>query len=428
MSPTFDSLSIRNYRVYATGGILSNTGTWMGRVAQDWVVLTELTDNSGTALGIVTGLQFLPMLLLAPWTGSVIDRVPKRVLLMVSQAMLGLAALAGGVLVVTGTAQLWHFYLIALATGLATAFDNPARQSFVSEMVPMGKLANAVALNSASFNLGRLAGPGVAGLVIAAFGSGPALLINAASFVAVIYALSLMRPGELSPAPLVRGRGSAIDGLRYVRGRPDILLVLLLVFVLGTFGLNFQMSIALMATEVFDKGAEGYGLLGTLLAVGSLGAALLAARRNEPRLRVLLLSLAGFTVAATVAALAPTYWTFAIALAACGMTALSATTTANAMVQMRSAPSMRGRVMALYMALFVGGKPIGGPILGVIGDAFGARWTVGVGAVAVGITLVVVSFWLARHENVEVTYSSQRRPRVRVTAAPPAHDLPQAVR
>ncbi|MGO1165612.1 MAG: MFS transporter, partial [Janibacter sp.] len=369
-----------------------------------------------------------PMLLLAPWTGSVIDRVPKRVLLMVSQAMLGLAALAGGVLVVTGTAQLWHFYLIALATGLATAFDNPARQSFVSEMVPMGKLANAVALNSASFNLGRLAGPGVAGLVIAAFGSGPALLINAASFVAVIYALSLMRPGELSPAPLVRGRGSAIDGLRYVRGRPDILLVLLLVFVLGTFGLNFQMSIALMATEVFDKGAEGYGLLGTLLAVGSLSAALLAARRNEPRLRVLLLSLAGFTVAATVAALAPTYWTFAIALAACGMTALSATTTANAMVQMRSAPSMRGRVMALYMALFVGGKPIGGPILGVIGDAFGARWTVGVGAVAVGITLVVVSFWLARHENVEVTYSSQRRPRVRVTAAPPAHDLPQAVR
>ena len=433
MSSTFASLAVHNYRVYAAGGILSNTGTWMGRVAQDWVVLTELTDNSGTALGIVTGLQFLPMLLLAPWTGSVIDRVPKRLLLMVSQAMLGLAALAGGVLVVTGTAQLWHFYLIALATGLATAFDNPARQSFVSEMVPMDRLANAVALNSASFNLGRLAGPGAAGLVIAAVGSGPALLVNAASFVAVIFALTLMRSSELSPAPRVRGRGSVLGGLRYVRSRPDILLVLVLVFVLGTFGLNFQMSIALMATEVFDRGAEGYGFLGTLLAVGSLSAALLAARRNQPRLRVLLLSLVGFTVASTAAALAPTYWTFAVALALCGMTALSATTTANAMVQMRSDPSMRGRVMALYMALFVGGKPIGGPIIGVIGDALGARWTVGVGAIAVGATLALVSFWLARHENVEVSYSSQRRPHLQIVSAPapapaPVPDVPEVVR
>lgn len=426
MSSTFASLAVRNYRVYFTGGIISNTGTWMGRVAQDWVVLTQLTDHSASALGIVTGLQFLPMLLLAPWTGSVIDRVPKRMLLMVSQAMLGLAALAGGVLVITGTAQLWHFYLIALATGLATAFDNPARQSFVSEMVPMGQLANAVALNSASFNLGRLAGPGVAGVVIAAFGSGPALLVNAGSFVAVIFALSLMRAAELSPAPRVRGRGSAIDGLRYVRGRPDIMLVLVLVFVLGTFGLNFQITIALMATEVFGRGAEGFGLLGTILAVGSLSAALLAARRNQPRLRVLLISLVGFTAAATAAALAPTYWTFAIALAACGMSALSATTTANAMVQMRSDPQMRGRVMALYMALFVGGKPIGAPIIGAIGDLLGARWTVGVGALAVGITLAAVSFWLARHENVEVSYSSQRRPHVQIATAP-VQDLERAV-
>lgn len=426
MSSTFASLAVRNYRVYFTGGIISNTGTWMGRVAQDWVVLTQLTDHSASALGIVTGLQFLPMLLLAPWTGSVIDRVPKRMLLMVSQAMLGLAALAGGVLVITGTAQLWHFYLIALATGLATAFDNPARQSFVSEMVPMGQLANAVALNSASFNLGRLAGPGVAGVVIAAFGSGPALLVNAGSFVAVIFALSLMRAAELSPAPRVRGRGSAIDGLRYVRGRPDIMLVLVLVFVLGTFGLNFQITIALMATEVFGRGAEGFGLLGTILAVGSLSAALLAARRNQPRLRVLLISLVGFTAAATAAALAPTYWTFAIALAACGMSALSATTTANAMVQMRSDPQMRGRVMALYMALFVGGKPIGAPIIGAIGDLLGARWTVGVGALAVGITLAAVSFWLARHENVEVSYSSQRRPHVQIATAP-VQDLQRAV-
>ncbi|CAM3987072.1 MFS transporter [Janibacter anophelis] len=427
MSPTFASLSIRNYRIYALGAIVSNVGTWMGRVAQDWVVLTELTDHSASALGIVTGLQFLPMLLLAPWTGAVTDRYPKRVLLLVTQAMLGLAALAGGVLVVTGTAQLWHFYLLALVTGIATAFDNPARQTFVSEMVPRERLSNAVALNSASFNLGRLIGPAVAGLVIAWVGSGQALLVNSLTFVSVIIALLCMRARELTPAPRVTGRGSALEGLRYVRGRPDIVLVMVLIFVLGTFGMNFQITIALMATQVFDRGAEDYGLLGSIMAVGSLSAALLAARRSEPRLRVLLTSLAGFTLAAGAAALAPTYVTFAIALAACGLTALTVMTTANAMVQMRTEPMMRGRVMALYMAIFFGGTPLGAPIIGWIGDVLGPRWTIGVGAVAVGITLAGVAVWLARHENVEVTYSSQRRPRVRITSAP-THDVPQAAR
>ena len=427
MSPTFASLSIRNYRIYALGAIISNVGTWMGRVAQDWVVLTELTDHSASALGIVTGLQFLPMLVLAPWTGAVVDRCPKRVLLLITQAALGLAALAGGLLVVTGAAALWHFYLLALVTGIASAFDNPARQTFVSEMVPRERLSNAVALNSASFNLGRLIGPAVAGLVIAGIGSGQALLVNSLSFVTVIIALLLMRASELTPAPRVTGRGSALEGLRYVRGRPDIVLVMVLIFVLGTFGMNFQITIALMATQVFGKGAEEYGLLGSVMAIGSLSAALLAARRSEPRLRVLLLSLVGFTFAATGAALAPTYATFAVALAACGLTALTAMTTANAMVQMRTEATMRGRVMALYMAIFFGGTPLGAPIIGWIGDVLGPRWTIGIGAAAVGITLVVVSIWLGRHENVEVTYSSQRRPRVRVLSTP-THDVPEAAR
>lgn len=427
MSPTFASLSIHNYRIYALGMIISNVGTWMGRVAQDWVVLTELTDHSASALGIVTGLQFVPMLLLAPWTGAVADRYPKRHLLLVTQAVLGLTALLGGILVLTGVAQLWHFYLLALTTGIATAFDNPARQTFVSEMVPRERLANAVALNSASFNLGRLIGPAVAGLVIAGVGVGQALLVNAVTFAAVIAALSAMRARELTPAPVARGRGSALEGLRHVRGRPDILLILVLIFVLGTFGMNFQLTIALMATKVFDRGAEDYGLLGSIMAVGSLSAALLAARRGTPRLRVLLLSLVGFTGASGAAALAPTYWAFAAALAACGLTALTAMTTANAMVQMRTEPVMRGRVMALYMAIFFGGTPLGAPLIGWIGDVLGPRWTVGVGSIAVGITLVAVSFWLARHENVEVSYSSQRRPRVRVVASP-THDVPQAAR
>lgn len=427
MSPTFASLSIRNYRIYALGAIVSNVGTWMGRVAQDWVVLTELTDHSASALGIVTGLQFLPMLLLAPWTGAVVDRFPKRSLLLLTQAVLGLTALVGGVLVVTGAAQLWHFYLLALMTGVATAFDNPARQTFVSEMVPRERLSNAVALNSASFNLGRLIGPAVAGLVIAGIGSGQALLVNSLSFVTVIVALLALRASELTPAPRVTGRGSAREGLRYVRGRPDIILVMVLIFVLGTFGMNFQITIALMATQVFGRGAEDYGLLGSIMAVGSLSAALLAARRGEPRLRVLLLSLVGFTFAAAGAAIAPTYASFAVALAACGLTALTAMTTANAMVQMRTDPMMRGRVMALYMAIFFGGTPLGAPIIGWVGDVLGPRWTIGIGAAAVGVTLVGVSIWLGRHENVEVTYSSQRRPRVRVSSAP-THDVPQAAR
>lgn len=427
MSPTFASLSIRNYRIWAAGALVSNVGTWMGRVAQDWVVLTELTDHSATALGVVTGLQFAPMLLLAPWTGAVTDRVPKRALILVAQATLGLSALIGGLLVVSGTAQLWHFYLLALLTGVATAFDNPARQTFVGEMVPAERLANAVALNSASFNLGRLVGPGVAGLTIAAIGSGPTMLANAVTFAAVIASLLLMRPSELTPAPRSARRGSVVEGLRYVRSRPDIKLVMVLIFVLGTFGMNFQLTIALMATQVFDKGSQEYGLLGSVMAVGSLSAALLAARRGEPRLRVLLLALVGFTVASGAAAVAPSYLTFAIALAACGLSALTAMTTANAMVQMRTEPSMRGRVMALYMAIFFGGTPLGAPLVGWIGDVLGPRWTIGIGAAAVGLTLVVVSAWLIRREDVTVSYESQRRPHVRVTVRP-TQIMPEAAK
>lgn len=427
MSPTFASLSIRNYRIWAAGALVSNVGTWMGRVAQDWVVLTELTDHSATALGIVTGLQFAPMLLLAPWTGAVTDRMPKRALILIAQATLGLSALIGGLLVVSGSAQLWHFYLLALLTGVATAFDNPARQTFVGEMVPAERLANAVALNSASFNLGRLVGPGVAGLTIAAIGSGPTMLANAVTFAAVIASLLLMRPSELTPAPRSARRGSVVEGLRYVRSRPDIKLVMVLIFVLGTFGMNFQLTIALMATQVFDKGSQEYGLLGSVMAVGSLSAALLAARRGEPRLRVLLLALVGFTVASGAAAVAPSYLTFAIALAACGLSALTAMTTANAMVQMRTEPSMRGRVMALYMAIFFGGTPLGAPLVGWIGDVLGPRWTIGIGAAAVGLTLVAVSAWLIRREDVTVSYESQRRPHVRVTVRP-TQIMPEAAK
>ena len=406
-SATFASLRVHNYRLYAAGGLISNSGTWMGRVAQDWLVLTELTDHSASALGIATGLQFAPLLLLAPWSGMIADRFPKRRILLATQSTLLATALLLGALTVTGAVQLWHVYALALVQGLAQAVDNPARQTFVSEMVGPGLLANAVALNSASFHAGRMIGPGVAGLLIAAYGTGVAMLANAASFPLLIVALLVMRARELQPAPLARGRGQIREGLAYVRGRPDLQVVMVLVFVLGTFGLNFQITTALMATRAFGKGPTEFGLLGSVMAIGSLSAALLSARRARPRLRVLLLALAGFTVASGLAALAPTYEWFAVALVPCGLAALTAMTTANALVQLPVDPSVRGRVMALYMAIFMGGTPIGAPLIGRLGDWAGPRWTIGVGTIAVGLSVLVVGGWLVRRENGKVGTSTQ---------------------
>ncbi|MEI2778898.1 MAG: MFS transporter [Tetrasphaera sp.] len=415
MRPTFAALSVRNYRLWFVGALVSNIGTWMARVAQDWLVLTELTTHSASALGTVTGLQFLPFLLLAPWAGALVDRLPKRALLLATQSALGLVSLVTGLLVVTGAAQLWQVYLLALLQGIVTAVDNPARQVFVSEMVPASKLANAVALNSASFNAGRLIGPGVAGLVIAAWGTGIALLVNAATFAAVLLSVGLLDRRTLTPAPRRAGRGSIREGFASVRRRPDIKLIMLLVFVFGTFGMNFQITMALMATQVFDKGPSEYGLLGSIMAIGSLSAALLSARRANPRLRHLLIALAAFTASATAAALAPSYAVFALALIPVGLAMLTALTTANAMIQLRTSPQMRGRVMALYMAILMGGTPFGAPVIGWIGDHFGARWTIGIGPLAVGVTLAVVSVYLWRAQDVHVVIDSQHRPHVQIT-------------
>ena len=414
MSPTFASLKVYNYRVFASGALISNTGTWMGRVAQDWLVLTQLTAHSSVALGIVTGLQFAPLALFAPISGMIADRFPKRRILFVTQSALALTSLLTGVLVVTGAVQLWHIYLLAFIQGVATALDNPARQTFVSEMVPQECLSNAVGLNSASFNAARLIGPGVAGLVIAAVGTGPAFFVNTLSFVAVLFALSKLRPGELNPAPRPRGKGQIREGLRYVRGRPDIVLIMGLVFVLGTFGMNFQMTTALMATAVFHKGAGAYGLLGSIMAVGSLSAALLSARRRNPRLRILLAALAGFSVASAASALASSYIWFAVLLIPVGLFALTVLTTANSMVQLSVDPAMRGRVMALYMAVFMGGTPLGSPLIGWIGSAWGPRWTILVGSVATGLAVLVATVYLVRNEDIHVSYHRQHRPRLSV--------------
>jgi MFS family permease len=415
VSPTFRALNSYNYRVWLSGSMVSNVGTWMQRVAQDWLVLTILTHHSAEAVGIITGLQFLPMLLLAPYGGLIADRVPKRLLLMATQLMLGLLALGLGVLVVTGVVQLWMVYGFALALGAVTALDNPARQTFVSEMVPREHLSNAVGLNSATFNAGRLIGPGIAGLLIAWVGTGPVFMINAASFGAVLISLTRMRTPELRVTPVTaRAKGQLRDGFRYVWHRPDIMLILVIVFAVGSFGLNFQMTTAFMATTVFHKGAGEYGLLGSIMAIGSLAGALLSARRERPRMRHVVGAALAFGVFASINAMMPTYLLFAITLVPVGLSALTMITSANATVQMSVEPALRGRVMALYMAVFMGGTPIGSPIVGWIGGQWGARWSILTGGLVTIVTALGAIVWLVRTHRVRISSDLIEVPHLRV--------------
>ncbi|WP_182541305.1 MFS transporter [Nocardioides ginsengisegetis] len=384
MSPTFRSLSNANYRRYAAGGVVSNVGTWMQRVAQDWLVLL-LTDNSGTAIGITTGLQFLPFLLLSPWAGLVADRIPKRRLLQLTNLGMAVPALVLAALALTGTVQIWHVYVLALVLGTAAAFDAPARQSFVSEMVDHDDLTNAVGLNSASFNAARIVGPAVAGVLIAAFGGGVGatglvILFNGLSYAAPIFTLHTLDASRLAtPALVKREKGQILAGVAYVRGRPDLLLILGIVFFTGTFGLNFQMTSALMATQVFHKGSTEYGLLGTFMAIGSLTGSLIAARRERVRHRLVVGAAIMFGAVEVVAGLAPSYVVFALLCPLLGISALTMITSANAFMQLHTDAGMRGRVMALYMMIFIGGTPLGSPLIGWVGEAFGARWTLLVG-------------------------------------------------
>jgi MFS family permease len=377
----------------------------MQRVAQDWLVLTVLTANSGTAVGITTGLQFAPALLLSPAAGALADRMDRRKLLVATQTASGVLALGLGLLVTAGLAQLWHVYVFALLLGVVSAVDAPARQAFVSELVPNADLPNAVGLNSASFHAGRLIGPGIAGLLIHWFGTGPVFLINAVSFGAVVISLLRMRTSELRAVPRrERGGHPVRDGLAYVRRRSDIVLTLVIIGMVGTFGLNFQLTTALMARLVFDKGAGEYGLLGSVMAIGSLAGALLGARREHPRLRLVIGAAIAFGVFATISALMPTYELFALSLIPVGLSSLTLMTAANASVQMSTEPAMRGRVMSLYIAVFMGGTPLGSPVIGWVGEQFGARWTILLGGLVTLATAAAVLAWLVLHQGVRVRY------------------------
>jgi MFS family permease len=345
----------------------------MQRVAQDWLVLS-LTHGSGTALGITTGLQFLPLLLFGLYGGVIADRFPKRRTLMITQTVMGTLALLLGILAVTGTAHVWHVYALAFGLGMATVVDNPTRQTFAVEMVGPADLSNAIALNSAIFNVARIVGPAIAGVLIAAIGTGPVFMVNAASFGAVLLGLYLMRDDELYTRPRVpRAKGQLREGLRYVRERRDLVMLLIIVFFVAAFGMNFQMTTALMSREVFHSGASSFGLASTMLAVGAVSGSLLAARRKRPRMRLTLVAAAFFGVLEIVSGVMPTYDLFLATLVPTGLALLTFNTTANAVMQLSVPASMRGRVMGLYMLVFAGSSPIGAPLLGWLAEVFGPR-------------------------------------------------------
>ncbi|WP_437114951.1 MFS transporter [Streptomyces flaveolus] len=394
-SSMFSSLKIRNYRLFFIGQVVSNTGTWMQRIAQDWLVL-GLTGSSA-AVGITTALQFLPMLLFGLYGGVLVDRLPKRPALLVTQTAMAVTGLALAALTLSGHVQVWHVYVAAFAVGLATVVDNPARQSFVSEMVGPEQLQNAVSLNSANFQSARLVGPAVAGLMITGVGTGWAFLANGLSFAAPIAGLLLMRARELhvvERAP--RGKGQLREGLRYVAKRPELIWPIVLVGFIGTFGFNFPVWLSAYADDVFHAGAGAYSLFNTLMAVGSLVGALLAARRGTARLRVLIAAALAFGTLETVAAVAPSYWLFALLMVPIGVFGLTVNVTANTAVQMGTDPAMRGRVMALFMMVFMGGTPLGAPVVGWITDTYGARVGFAAGGVVSAVAAGAIGLVLAR--------------------------------
>ena len=412
----FRSLGNRNYRLFTSGQLVSNTGTWMQRIAQDWLVLA--LTHSGFALGVVTALQFLPILLLSVWGGALADRYRKRVMLMLTQSTMGVLAAVLGVLTVTGAVTVWQIYVFALALGTVTAVDTPARQSFVVEMVGPDQLQNAVSLNSANFNLARIVGPAVAGLMIGLFssevlGSGWVFLINAVSYAAVVGSLAAIRTRDLLPAKRVeRRRGQQIEGFRYLRTRPDLLAVLGTVLAFGTFGLNFPVVLPLFTTRVFHSGASTYGLLSAIMAAGSLTGALLAARRGTARIRVVLIGATLFGALESISSLMPDFVSFAALLLLTGIAGLTVATTANAVMQTTVVPELRGRVMGVYLLVFMGGTPIGSPLVGWMAGEVGVRWTLAFCGVATALTAIGAAYGLAWRTDRRILASVTRRPHV----------------
>jgi MFS family permease len=416
----FRSLATFNFRVWAAGALISNIGTWIQRTAQDWLVLTQLTHHNATAVGIVIGLQFGPQVLLLPFTGYAADRFDRRKLLIATQTGMGLLCLALGVLTVTGGIRLWQVFVFAFLSGCVAAFDAPANQVFVGDLVGDVDLSNAVALNSTSFNTARMIGPAVAGVLIASVGTGWAFLINAASFTAVLGSLLLLRVSEFhTRRRAASGQKGFVDGFRYVAGRPDLKAILLMLFVVCIFGLNFPIFISTMCVTVFRGGAGAYGLLTSVMAVGTLMGALLAAGRETPRFTILPAGAVIFAAGLTLAALSPNVWLFGGALVVVGVSALTLTNTTNALMQLSTDPAMRGRVLAMRLAIALGGAPIGAPIVGWVADRYGPRWSLVLAAVAALVGALVTVRYLVVHRDLRIRVEAGRpRLEMRESSAP----------
>ncbi|UZJ24205.1 MFS transporter [Rhodococcus antarcticus] len=380
-SETFASLRNPNYRLYVSGQAVSLVGTWMQTVAQSWLVLT--LTGSGTALGLVVALQTLPVLLLGPYGGVVADRIDKRRLMIGLQSMMGVLALVLGLLTTTGTVQLWQVYVLAFLLGLNNCFENPARQSFVLEMVGPTDLRNAVSLNSVLVNAARAVGPAIAGIIIATGGTGVCFLLNAVSFAAVVFTLSRLDVSALNPStPAPRGRGQLREGLSYVRHTPALGVPLLMMALVGCLTYEFQVVLPVMADQTFHGGSQTYGFMTGAMGVGAVVGGLYVAARGRTGIRTLVVTAAMFGLVVLLAAAAPVLWVELVALALVGAVSVGFLSTGNSTLQLTAAPHMRGRVMALWAVAFLGSTPIGGPIAGAVSEAFGARVGLGMGAVA----------------------------------------------
>jgi MFS family permease len=390
----------RNYRILFPANSISNIGSWAQRIAQDWLIL-ELTNNNGTYLGLVTAVQFAPVLLFSLHGGVLADRLDKRKVLIATNIVGGAASVGLGLLVTTHAVQLWHVFVLAAVLGVSTAIDAPVRQAFTSELVGNDDLPNAVSLNSANFNGGRLIGPAVSGLLIAAFGTGPSFLINGATYFFVIFALLKLDKKDFFHQDRPKSLGNIREGIAYAKARPDIYVVMIMVFALATFGLNFQIFNALMATQEFGLGPVNFGLMGTFIAVGSLTGAIASARLERFRTtRFVMLGGMAFSASIMMLSILPNYTTYILWLPICGLTALTTLVSANSIVQMSTDPAIRGRVMGLYLLIFMGGTPFGSPLIGVTTDLIGIRLTI---VVCGGISLAVSLFvWVKFRNKVQV--------------------------
>jgi MFS family permease len=394
----FDSLKVRNYRLFATGQLVKLIGVWMAFIAQDWLVL-QLSGDSATALGFVTALQFAPVLLLTMYGGKLADRFDKRKILQLANAGMMAVMLVLGVLATTGVVELWHVFVSAAALGVCSAIETPVRQSFASELVGPKLLPNALSLSAATFNSARIVGPAIAGLVIAIVDTGPVFLITSAACVATLVALARMRADELyrtNGAPVAARDARIRDGVKYALSRRDLVLPIFLIFIIGLFGFNFQLTLAVLAKTEFRTGAESFGLLSTALAIGALCGALAGtSRRARPSIYVVLTSAMLFGAFETVVGMAPTFMLAFLLLLPTGFFMVFFAQSANQRVQLGVEPEYRGRVMALFVLVFFGTMPVGAPLIGWASEQFGPRWGISVGGLvsllcAVGVTIVQV--------------------------------------